>query len=37
MITLPLWAGMTDEDVDDVIAAVRKVVRAYSIGRSVAT
>jgi UDP-4-amino-4,6-dideoxy-N-acetyl-beta-L-altrosamine transaminase len=29
MITLPLWAGMTDGDVDDVIAAVRKVVTAY--------
>lgn len=29
MITLPLWAGMTDQDVDDVIAAVRKVCHAY--------
>jgi len=30
MITLPLWAGMTDQDVADVINAVRKVVVAYS-------
>jgi UDP-4-amino-4,6-dideoxy-N-acetyl-beta-L-altrosamine transaminase len=28
-ISLPLWAGMTDPDVNDVISAVRKVVRAY--------
>lgn len=30
MVTLPLWAGMRDEDVADVVAAVRKVVGAYS-------
>lgn len=30
IITLPLWAGMTDADVDDVIAAVRKVHAAFS-------
>ena len=29
MITLPLWPGMTDEDVDDVVEALRKVSRAY--------
>ena len=28
-ISLPLWAGMTDPDVNDVISAVRKVLRAY--------
>lgn len=37
MITLPLWAGMSDDDVADVIAAVRKVVGAYARGRSVAS
>lgn len=30
LITLPLWAGMTDLDVEDVIAAVRKVCAAYA-------
>jgi perosamine synthetase len=30
LLSLPMWAGMTDADVDDVIAAVRKVVRAYA-------
>lgn len=35
MITLPLWAGMSDADVGDVIAAVRKVLRAYAGGGSV--
>lgn len=29
MITLPIWPGMDDADVDDVIAAVRRVVDAY--------
>lgn len=29
LITIPLWPGMTDKDVDDVIKAVRKVVAAY--------
>jgi UDP-4-amino-4,6-dideoxy-N-acetyl-beta-L-altrosamine transaminase len=29
-ITLPLFPGMSDEDVEDVAEAVRKVVRAYS-------
>lgn len=28
-LSLPMWAGMTDGDVDDVIAAVGKIVRAY--------
>ncbi|MBN2309465.1 MAG: DegT/DnrJ/EryC1/StrS family aminotransferase, partial [Candidatus Hydrogenedentes bacterium] len=32
IVTLPLWAGMTDNDADDVIAAVRKVVDAYRLG-----
>lgn len=31
LITLPLWAGMTDTDVDDVISAVNKVCDAYRI------
>jgi len=31
LITLPLWAGMTDADVDDVIFAVNKVCDAYRI------
>jgi UDP-4-amino-4,6-dideoxy-N-acetyl-beta-L-altrosamine transaminase len=31
LITLPLWAGMTDTDVDDVISAVNKVCDAYCI------
>lgn len=29
IISLPLWAGMSDKDVEDVICAVEKVVRAY--------
>lgn len=29
LITLPLSAAMSDQDVEDVIAAVRKVVEAY--------
>lgn len=29
LISLPLWAGMADEDVRDVIEAVRKVIDAY--------
>jgi len=29
IITLPIWPGMTDKDVDDVIKAVRKVAAAY--------
>jgi UDP-4-amino-4,6-dideoxy-N-acetyl-beta-L-altrosamine transaminase len=29
LLTLPLWAGMTDKDVEDVIAAVHKVLAAY--------
>jgi len=29
MLTLPLWPGMTDHDVADVVAAVEKVVTAY--------
>ena len=29
MITLPIWPGMQDGDVDDVVAAVRRVVDAY--------
>jgi perosamine synthetase len=29
LVTLPLWAGMTDEDATDVVAAVDKVVGAY--------
>jgi dTDP-4-amino-4,6-dideoxygalactose transaminase len=28
-ITLPLFAGMTDRDVDDVVRAVRKVATAF--------
>ncbi|MBI4555990.1 MAG: UDP-4-amino-4,6-dideoxy-N-acetyl-beta-L-altrosamine transaminase [Candidatus Hydrogenedentes bacterium] len=28
-LTLPLWAGMTDEDANDVITAVNKVITAY--------
>jgi dTDP-4-amino-4,6-dideoxygalactose transaminase len=31
LITLPLWAGMTDADVDDVICAVNKVCDAYRV------
>lgn len=29
MLTLPLWPGMTDADVDDVVEAVGKVISAY--------
>lgn len=29
MLTLPLWPGMTDADIDDVVTAVSKVTRAY--------
>ncbi len=29
LISVPMWAGMTDGDVDDVVAAVMKVVAAY--------
>jgi perosamine synthetase len=29
MLTLPLWPGMTDADVQDTVEAVRKVVAAY--------
>lgn len=29
LLTLPLWAGMSDADVQDVIIAVRKVCQAY--------
>lgn len=31
LITLPLFAGMTDQDVDDVVTAVTKVVEHYSL------
>jgi UDP-4-amino-4,6-dideoxy-N-acetyl-beta-L-altrosamine transaminase len=30
ILSLPMWAGMTDADVDDSIAAVRKVLHAYA-------
>ena len=29
IITLPLWNGMSDQDADDVVTAVKKVARAY--------
>jgi perosamine synthetase len=29
VISLPIWPGMADNDVEDVISAVRKVVEAY--------
>ena len=29
ILSLPIWPGMTDRDVDDVIAALRKVIKAY--------
>lgn len=29
LISLPMWAGMTDADVDDVLAAVKKVIAVY--------
>jgi dTDP-4-amino-4,6-dideoxygalactose transaminase len=31
MITLPMFPAMSDEDVDDVVAAVRKVVSYYAV------
>ena len=31
LITLPLWAGMTDADVNDVVSAVTKVCAAYRV------
>lgn len=30
LISLPMWAGMSDADVDDVIGAVQKVLEAYA-------
>jgi len=30
IVSLPMWAGMTDDDADDVVTAVRKVLRAYA-------
>jgi perosamine synthetase len=30
LISLPMFHGMSDDDVDDVVAAVRKVLRAYA-------
>jgi UDP-4-amino-4,6-dideoxy-N-acetyl-beta-L-altrosamine transaminase len=30
LLTLPLWAGMTDRDVDEVVAAVDKVTNAFA-------
>ena len=32
LLTLPLHAGMTDDDVDDVVAALDKVTEAYRAG-----
>jgi len=32
LLTLPLHAGMTDEDLDDVVAALDKVAEAYLVG-----
>ena len=29
LISLPMWPGMTDEDINDVILAVKKVLKAY--------
>lgn len=29
LISLPIWAGMNDQDADDVITAVKKVIKAY--------
>ena len=29
LVTLPLWPGMTDDDVNDVVEAVTRVVHAY--------
>jgi perosamine synthetase len=31
LVTLPLYPGMTDQDVQDVITAVSKVADAYSL------
>jgi len=31
LISLPMFHGMTDQDVEDVIAAVNKVVTAYQV------
>jgi perosamine synthetase len=30
ILSLPMWAGMTDADIEDAIAAVRKVLHAYA-------
>jgi perosamine synthetase len=30
IVSLPMWAGMTDDDARDVVTAVRKVLRAYA-------
>jgi len=30
ILSLPMWAGMTDTDVDDTVSAVRKVLHAYA-------
>jgi perosamine synthetase len=30
LISLPMWAGMSDADVDDTVTAVRKVLHAYA-------
>ena len=29
LISLPMWPGMTDDDIEDVIFAVKKVLTAY--------
>ena len=29
MLSLPIWPGMTDNDADDVVTAVNKVLDAY--------
>jgi perosamine synthetase len=31
LLSLPLWPGMTDQDLDDTVAGVRKVVAAYRV------
>jgi dTDP-4-amino-4,6-dideoxygalactose transaminase len=31
IVSLPIWPGMTDDDVEDVIEGVSKVVSAYLI------
>ncbi len=33
LLTLPLHAGMTEGDVDDVVTALDKVTAAYAVGR----